>query len=571
MDELIYYSEEIKALGDGKIGGYLVRYSTANDPDLTKDYFDAKSEIVVPDAIPLLYNHGMDSTLKKRTIGRVLRTEKQDAGVWAEAQMNMRDDYEKAIYAMAEAGKLGFSSGALSHLVEREPAGKAMHIKTWFIGEASLTPTPAEYRNTVQSIKSLIPSDDAALSDAGVKQPIKSKEVNNMDEIETKAADIAAKAVADAFAKRDAEIKAQQDAEAKLQAAEEAGYKKAIEELKNRKAPAFNTITERGFSEEKDAVPAFKHWLASGEKNGGLIEPDTSFGNIKDAKAAWNVTTGASGGFLVPDPLYTQIIAKRSLQSWVRQAPVQTFSTNSDHLLVPRENTSHTAFVLTAEAAAYDENEGTVSQKDLILYKYTKLTKVNEEFLMYNQTNWESWFTSAMARAEAVTENTFTISGTGSGQPEGLSAGATASALTIKTSAQLNPEDLTALIGKLGAGYNVPSECGFIGANASKWYLKNAILAGPFAYASNNGNQGAPDFFGYNFYTDDDVQSYTATSGVVLYFGNLSYYGMVEKPGMVIQRNPYLYMANGQVGIFASIFRGGGVLQAEAIYSVNGK
>lgn len=81
MDELIYYSEEIKALGDGKIGGFLVRYSTANDPDLTKDYFDAKSEIVVPDAIPLLYNHGMDSTLKKRTIGRVLRTEKQDAGV----------------------------------------------------------------------------------------------------------------------------------------------------------------------------------------------------------------------------------------------------------------------------------------------------------------------------------------------------------------------------------------------------------------------------------------------------------------------------------------------------------
>jgi hypothetical protein len=30
-------------------------------------------------------------------------------------------------------------------------------------------------------------------------------------------------------------------------------------------------------------------------------------------------------------------------------------------------------------------------------------------------------------------------------------------------------------------------------------------------------------------------------------------------------------MANGQIGIFASIFRGGGLLQAEAIYSVNGK
>jgi HK97 family phage major capsid protein len=132
---------------------------------------------------------------------------------------------------------------------------------------------------------------------------------------------------------------------------------------------------------------------------------------------------------------------------------------------------------------------------------------------------------------------------------------------------------LTALIGKLGGGYNVPSECGFVGANASKWYLKNAILAGPFAYASNNGSQGAPDFFGYPFFVNDDVTSYTTTSSanIVLYFGNMNYYGVVEKPGMVIQRNPYLYMANGQVGIFASIFRGAGVLQSEAIYSVNGK
>jgi HK97 family phage major capsid protein len=101
--------------------------------------------------------------------------------------------------------------------------------------------------------------------------------------------------------------------------------------------------------------------------------------------------------------------------------------------------------------------------------------------------------------------------------------------------------------------------------------LKNAILAGPFAFAAGSFAAGAPDFFGYPFYVDDDVQSYTATSGVVLYFGNMNYYGVVEKPGMVIQRNPYLYMANGQVGIFASIYRGAGVLQSEAIYSVNGK
>jgi HK97 family phage major capsid protein len=435
-------------------------------------------------------------------------------------------------------------------------------------------------RNVIEAVKAMaeefpeykswIPSDDAALPDADDKKNLHNGE-NIMEQNEIKSA--VDSAVAEALKKVELEQTAKAEKEAALKAAEDAGYKKALEDVKGRKAPAFNTITERGFSEEKDAVPAFKHWLYTGDKNGGLIEPDSVMGSIKDAKAAWNVTTGGTGGFLVPDPLYSQIIAKRNIASWIRQAPVQNFQTASDHLLVPRESTSHTAFVLTAEAAAYDENEGTVTQKDLILYKYTKLTKVSEEFLMYNNTNWESWFTQAMARAEAVTENTFSISGNGSGQPEGLSSGATASALTIKTSAQLNPEDLTAMIGKLGAGYNVPSECGFVGANASKWYLKNAILAGPFAYASNNGSQGAPDFFGYPFFVDDDVTSYTTTSSanIVLYFGNMNYYGVVEKPGMVIQRNPYLYMANGQVGIFASIFRGAGVLQSEAIYSVNGK
>jgi HK97 family phage major capsid protein len=377
-------------------------------------------------------------------------------------------------------------------------------------------------------------------------------------------------AVADALAKYTAEQKAEADKAAALKTAEEAkyqeGYTKAVEDLKNRRMPTYHTTQKSSDSDE--GVGAFKHWLATGQENGELITPDASYNTIPDGKAAWNVTTGGSGGYAVPDPLYSQIQAKRNLASWVRQAPVQHFETPSDHLLVPREDTSHTAFVLTAEAAAYDENEGTISQKDLILYKYTKMEKMSEEFVNYQQTNFEAWLTSALSRAEAVTENTIFTNGNGTGQPEGAAYGATASGIAIKTSAQLNPEDLTSIIGKLGGGWNVPSECGFVLANASKWYLKNAILAGPFAFASNNGNQGAPDFFGYNSFVSDDMPAYTSTTGTdkVLLFGNFTGYGVVEKPGMIVQRNPYLYMANGQIAIFASIFRGGGVLQAEALY-----
>jgi HK97 family phage major capsid protein len=295
--------------------------------------------------------------------------------------------------------------------------------------------------------------------------------------------------------------------------------------------------------------------------NGGLIAPDSSY-NIK---AAFNQTTGASGGYLVPDPLYAQIIAKRNLSSWVRQLPVQMFQTPSDHLPVPVEDTSHTAFVQTAEAAAYDENEGTVAQKDLILYKYTKLVKASEEFLANQGTNFDSWLTNALARAEAVTENTIFTSGSGSGAPQGVVTGATVANTTATTDVIL-PAELTALFGYLGAGYNVRSECGVLMNNATKWYLAGST-GNPFLYnMTPSGDVINENLMGYKLVVDDDVVTYTTASSKCIVFGNFNYYGVVEKPGMLVQRNPYLYMANGQVGIFANIFRGGAVLQSEAFY-----
>ena len=532
--DLVAYGMEVKALGNGKVGGYLVRFSDANTPDLTGDFFDAKTAINIPAELPVLYNHGLDDKLKRRVIGKAT-SRVDDVGVWADAQLDMRDEYEKAIYAMAEAGKLGYSSGALSHLVDREPVGKSMHIKTWFIGEASLTPKPAEYRNTVQTIKSLTTSE-AALSDKD-----ESKQSENLLEKNTMNEEIKA-AVAEALAQRDAEVKAEADKQAAIKAAEEIGYNKAVDELKSIKAPAFNSKTVLGFSEEKDAVPAFKNWLQTGEKNGALITPDSSY-NIK---AAFNVTDGATGGYLVPDPLYNSIIAKRDLASWVRQAPCQRFVTASDHLLVPVEGTAHTDFVLTAEAAAYDENEATVGQVDMILSKYTKLVKTSEEFMSYNGTNFDAWLMEALGRAEASTENTVATTA--------LYASAGASGITTAAAAAITIPELVSLVGTLGGGYNVSGQVGFIMKNATEWYLKGVFGTNYYAFDG---------FFNQPVYRSDDMEAVAATKKAVAY-GNFNLFGVVEKPGMMVQRNPYLYMANGQVGIFASIFRGYAVLQAEA-------
>ena len=61
MDELVYFGSAVKALGDGKVGGYLVRYSTKSDPDLTGDYFTAGTDYGVTDgaSLPVYYQHGL--------------------------------------------------------------------------------------------------------------------------------------------------------------------------------------------------------------------------------------------------------------------------------------------------------------------------------------------------------------------------------------------------------------------------------------------------------------------------------------------------------------------------------
>jgi hypothetical protein len=68
----------------------------------------------------------------------------------------MADQYQKMIQELAKSGKLGYSSGATGHMVERKKMSDGRYeITRWPIGEASLTPTPAEPMNMVKSLKDM--------------------------------------------------------------------------------------------------------------------------------------------------------------------------------------------------------------------------------------------------------------------------------------------------------------------------------------------------------------------------------------------------------------------------------
>ena len=153
---LVYFGDAVKALGDGKVGGYLVRFSDENTPDLTGEFFTKDTDFGDLSTGTVYYQHGLDEKLKKRKLGKSSHVV-DEFGVWAETQLAMRDEYEKFIYSLAEAGKMGWSSGTASHLVERELSGKAFKITKWPLGlDDTLTPTPAEPRNSAIPLKSYL-------------------------------------------------------------------------------------------------------------------------------------------------------------------------------------------------------------------------------------------------------------------------------------------------------------------------------------------------------------------------------------------------------------------------------
>lgn len=162
-DTLIYRGGEVKSLGGGHVGGYLVLFGDPNATDLAGDFFTPETDFGIADGqktavylnhrLPLRTRGGGEIAVKERIGEGTLRRDKN--GVLIDAILYNREQYEEVLKAM------GWSSGTASHLVDRQPygnGGKAAWLKTWPLGlDASLTPGPCEPRAAAIPLKSYVP------------------------------------------------------------------------------------------------------------------------------------------------------------------------------------------------------------------------------------------------------------------------------------------------------------------------------------------------------------------------------------------------------------------------------
>jgi HK97 family phage major capsid protein len=498
-------------------------------------------------------------------------------GVWVEAQIDLSKKYAREVLKLIEEGLLGWSSGSVPHLVEKLQSW----LKRWPVVEFSLTPTPAEPRTLgVEQLKKLFNAAGLELPQAlaeapegapARQEPERETETDDrgdtdMDDKQFKAlvASLVAEGLTEEEAtKRATAEKARLEKEATDKVAAEAEEKRISELVKKNialvmaeppaargalltGAPNLKKVTDRGFAD--DEMKSFRHYIRTGD--------DTAY------KAAMQGQTDDEGGNAVPDGFYERIVEKRDEVSVVRRAGATVIPTTRDRILVPKEGTSATAFVRTAEEGSVDENEPTLGQTIITVHRNTKLIKVSLE-LVSDAVDLDRFLSGVFARAEAAWENDMFLTGTGTNQPQGAVVGSDLGVTAAGTNALTAAE-------VIDLEFSLTSPYADGAVFAAKRSVEGAIRALGTGVTTNwafdtipQGTTSGRSLRGNPIYNSEEMAA-LATAQKVLLFGNFEFYFIAERSGMFVQRLNELYAGTGQIGLLASYRRGGAVIHGEA-------
>lgn len=145
----------VKRLENGNIGGYGVVWGGPTERDLEGDYFTHHTNFWLNTYHdqPVLFDHALNTTLpgmetlsaEDVKFATVKAFRPDDIGLWLEAAIDEHNEWVDAVLSLIDKGVLHWSSGSTPHMVRRAEDG---YVKSWPIVEMSVTPTPAEPRNT---------------------------------------------------------------------------------------------------------------------------------------------------------------------------------------------------------------------------------------------------------------------------------------------------------------------------------------------------------------------------------------------------------------------------------------
>lgn len=258
------------------------------------------------------------------------------------------------------------------------------------------------------------------------------------------------------------------------------------------------------------------------------------------------VGTDTKGGYTVPDEFRAQLIQALE-EANVMRGLATIITSNSGVLSMPKV-TAHGSASWKAEEAAYTESDETFGEVTFNAYKLTSLVKVTEELLNDSAFPLESYLASEFARRIADAEETAFVVGTGSGQPTGVVGGSTLGKTATATNA-ITADELVDLQYSLARPYR--RRAAWLMNDSTVKAIRKLVtgVSGDKTYLWAPGlSANEPDtLLGNPVYTSPDMAA-IATGQKTVLFGDFSYYYIVDRQAISMQRLVELYAANGHIG-----------------------
>lgn len=342
-------------------------------------------------------------------------------------------------------------------------------------------------------------------------------------------------------------------AAAQQRAADEAALKARIEELERviKSAP---TVINNGVQIPDGAsvevvgdprladpayMKAFKSWMSSGRWTGA-----------PEIKTPLAEGAGANGGYLVPTLYANELILPLADLSYLRNAGARIIRLSGTNAFDVPSLTYSAAAALVSEAGPYSGTEPTFGHVTFTPYKYTKMSKASEEVVADARFDiWSQILQPDYLQAFAAAENTAFTTGTGTGQPQGVITGATASPVNAAAASTIAADDLISTYHGLDYKYR-PNAKWMVTDSTLQAIKKLKDTAGNYLWGP--GLNGAQEgmLLGKPVVVNNSMAAIGTGNKSVL-FGDFSYFWVADWQDLAVQRLVELFAGNGQIGFRA--------------------
>ncbi|WP_307035225.1 phage major capsid protein [Arthrobacter sp. B3I4] len=300
--------------------------------------------------------------------------------------------------------------------------------------------------------------------------------------------------------------------------------------------------------------------LANGEVRHINLMPTKAENRRFTEHRALSKGTATAGGNTVPTSFHGQLIEHLIESATLINAGATVLNTDSGENYDVPVTTAHGAAALVAESGTIPQSDPTFAKRTLGAYKYGLLVLVPRELLEDTGVDMEGYLAKSFGRAVGNALGAHLITGTGTGQPAGITTQTTLG-VTSGTAVAGAPtfDNLIDLMYSVNPAYRNSPEAGWLIKDSSVGVLRKIKdTAGRYLW-ENSTVAGVPDLIlGKQVFTDPNMPA-TGLNAKSVAFGDLSSYWVRIVNGIRFERSDEFKFDTDQVA-FRCLIRGDGLL-----------